>query len=308
MTAHPGTPPRPFPHPHVADAAAPMVVDSHAHVFLQDMPLASVRRYAPGFDATLADYMGLLATHGVTHGVLVQPSFLGTDNRFMLDALRAHPQRLRGVAMLDPTAGEPELAALDAAGVVGVRLNLVGLPLPDLGTPAWQAFLARLKALDWHLELHREAADLPALLDAALPAGCRIVVDHFGRPDAEQASADPGFAALLRRAASGRVWVKLSAAYRNARGARLAAAERTPTLLEADARAARACARQLLDAFGAERLVWGSDWPHTQHQDQADYGRCLHALADWVPDAAQRRRILGATAAELFRIPPTTIR
>jgi predicted TIM-barrel fold metal-dependent hydrolase len=49
--------------------------------------------------------------------------------------------------------------------------------------------------------------------------------------------------------------------------------------------------------------VWGSDWPHTQHQDQTDYARSLGALADWVPDAAQRRRILGATAAELFRIP-----
>ena len=284
MTAHPGTSPNP--HPHVT-------VDSHAHVFLRGMPLVAERRYTPGFDATPADYLGLLAAHGLTHGVLVQPSFLGHDNRFLLDTLRAHPGRLRGVVMTRPETGEAELAALDAAGVVGVRLNLVGLPLPDLGTPGWQTFLARLKALDWHLELHREAADLPALIDAALPTGCRIVVDHFGRPGAALADGDPGFAALLRRAASGRVWVKLSAAYRNARG-----------VPQADAQGARACARALLDAFGPERLVWGSDWPHTQHQDQTDYARSLGALTDWVPDAAQRRRILGETAAELFRIPP----
>lgn len=291
MSAHPGTPPHP--HPLTARAAAPVAVDSHAHVFLQRLPLASARRYAPAFDATPAQYLGLLDAHGITHGVLVQPSFLGNDNRFLLDTLRAHPGRLRGVVMTASAADEKELASLDAAGVVGVRLNLVGQPLPDLGTPGWQTFLARLKALDWHLELHREAADLPALLDAALPAGCRIVVDHFGRPHAAQADGDPGFAALLRRAASGRVWVKLSAAYRNARG-----------VPQADAQGARACARALLEAFGPERLVWGSDWPHTQHQDQADYARSLGALADWVPDAAQRRRILGETAAELFRIPP----
>ena len=130
------------------------------------------------------------------------------------------------------------------------------------------------------------------------------MVDHFGRPDAQQASADPGVSALLRRAASGRVWVKLSAAYRNARGAQVAAAERTPALLQADAHAVRECTGRLLAAFGPERLVWGSDWPHTQHQHLSDYTSNLAALADWVPDIAQRTRILGATAAELFHIPP----
>ncbi|MDE2415771.1 MAG: amidohydrolase family protein [Comamonadaceae bacterium] len=295
------------PHPRTAarHGATPTVVDSHAHVFLKDMPLASARRYAPSHDATPADYLGLLDAHGVTHGVLVQPSFLGTDNGYLLGVLRAQPQRLRGVVMLNPTTDEAQLQALDAAGVVGVRLNLMGLQLPDLDAPQWQRFLARLAALDWHLELHRQAADLPPLIDAALRAGCRVVVDHFGRPNPLQDYADPAFAALLQRAATGRVWVKLSAAYRNGRGSQVAAPERTPALLQADADAARRCAQQLLAAFGPERLVWGSDWPHTQHQDMTDYGRSLAALSDWVPDAAQRNRILGATAAELFHIPLT---
>ena len=284
------------------ERTASMVVDSHAHVFLRDMPLAAARRHAPQFDATLAEYVGLLDAHGITHGVLVQPSFLGTDNHFMLDAMRQHPQRLRSVVMLPPTTGEQELQALHAQGVVGVRLNLMGLPLPDLGEPVWQAFLARLKALDWHLELHRQASDLPALIDAALPAGCRIVIDHFGRPDAALGSADAGFAALLRRADSGRVWVKLSAAYRNASSALLDAAQRTPALLQADAQRARDCARQLLAAFGPERLVWGSDWPHTQHTELVDYPRSHQVLTEWMSDAAQRQQILGATAAELFHI------
>jgi predicted TIM-barrel fold metal-dependent hydrolase len=270
---------------------APLRVDTHAHVFLRSMPLAAARRYAPDFDATSNEYLGLLDAHGCTHGVLVQPSFLGFDNSYLLNVLRRHPQRLRGVVMLEPTTPEQELAALAAAGVVGVRLNLVGQPLPDLRLPVWQAFLQRIRALDWHLELHRRAADLSPLIKAAALTGCRIVVDHFGRPDPEQASADPGFAALLRHADSGQLWVKLSAAYRNAHD--------QP---ESDAGAARECARQLLAAFGPQRLVWGSDWPHTQHQHLATYGASLAALTDWVPDATQRRQILGATAAELFHI------
>ena len=73
-----------------------------------------------------------LDAHGLSHGVLVQPSFLGTDNRYLLEALRGCPQRLRGVVMLEPTVSDAELQAMDALGVCGMRLNLVGLPVPPL--------------------------------------------------------------------------------------------------------------------------------------------------------------------------------
>jgi predicted TIM-barrel fold metal-dependent hydrolase len=64
---------------------------------------------------------------------------------------------------------------------------------------------------------------------------------------------------------------------------------------------ARTAARHLLSRFGADRLLWGSDWPHTQHRDRIDYPAALAALADWVPDPAARRRILVDTPARLFR-------
>lgn len=278
----------------------PSAIDSHAHVFERDMPLAPQRRHAPTCDALLDEYLALLDANGISHGVLVQPSFLGTDNRYLLDALNRQPARLRAVVMLDPATTEDDLRALAGRGVTGVRLNLVGLPLPDLSAPLWQRFLARLRALDWHLELHREARDLPALLDAALPAGCRIVIDHFGRPDAQLGTADAGFTDLLRRADTGRVWVKLSAAYRNARSARVPAAERTAALSARDADDARACAGALLRAFGPQRLLWGSDWPHTQHQELIDFASSRALLDDWVPDPTQRRHILVDTPAELF--------
>ena len=284
---------------------ARMVVDSHAHVFLKGLPLASVHRHAPQFDATLEQYIALLDAHGASHAVLVQPSFFGTDNSFMLQAMRAWPHRLRSVVMLDPSTSEQELAQLDAQGVVGVRLNLVGLPMPDLREPQWQAFLSRIAAFDWHLELHRQSADLPTLIDAALQTGVRIVIDHFGRPNAVLGAQDPGFQHLLARADSGHIWVKLSAAYRNSQSALNPAAQRAPALHTKDAANARECAAQLLSAFGPERLVWGSDWPHTQHQDLVDYGSSLAVLNDWVTRAEQREQILGSTPAELFKFTST---
>lgn len=114
---------------------ATAAVDTHAHVFHQGLALADTRRHTPDYDATLAQYLELLDGHGLSHGVLVQPSFLGTDNSHLLQALRAAPARLRGVAVVDPAIDDPGLQALAAAGVVGIRLNLIGLDLPDLAAP-----------------------------------------------------------------------------------------------------------------------------------------------------------------------------
>ncbi|KQP11810.1 amidohydrolase [Pseudorhodoferax sp. Leaf267] len=261
--------------------AAIRAVDSHAHVFVRGLPLAPRRRHAPDYDAPLAHYLALLDAHGVSHAVLVQPSFLGTDNAHLLQALHAAPQRLRGVAVVEPGIDAHALQALHRAGVCGLRLNLVGLPLPDLAQPAWQGLLARVRALDWHVEVHRDAGDLARAAQPVLEAGCRLVVDHFGLPGSAGVSDW-----LLRAAAGGRTWVKLSAAYRSWPGA--------------SGPQARGAAQALLQAFGPERLLWGSDWPHTQHRERVDYSAAHAALADWVPDAAARRRILVDTPAELF--------
>ncbi|MBI0331136.1 amidohydrolase family protein [Burkholderia plantarii] len=295
-TTHPASPPLAEAGLSAASAAwlavdAPAVtgIDSHAHLFLSRLPLAAQRRHAPDYDATLDAYVAHLSAHGLSQGVLVQPSFLGTDNSWLAGVARRYPRRFRGVVVVDPRADEATLDALAASGIVGARLNLIGLPLPDLRDGPWPAFLARINALGWHLELHREAADLPVLLEALLAQRCTVVVDHFGRPDPAAGACDAGFRYLLAQADGGRVWVKLSAAYRSAGG-------------PGDGEAlARVLASQLLAAFGTERLVWGSDWPHTQHRHLVDYAVAAHALRRWVPDDAQRRAILTTSARELFR-------
>lgn len=263
-------------------------VDTHAHVFHQGLALADTRRHTPDYDATLAQYLGLLDAHGLSHGVLVQPSFLGTDNSHLLEALRAAPARLRGVAVVDPAIDDAGLRTLAEAGVVGIRLNLIGLDLPDLAAPAWRHLLDRVNALGWHVEVHVQAARLADIMPALLQAGCRVVVDHFGRPDPALGIADPGFQYLLRQADSGRVWVKLSAPYRNWTGA-------------ACATSGREAARQLLDAYTPAHLMWGSDWPHTEHRHLASYPAATQWLDDWIDDPAQRRVVLADTPLRLFQ-------
>lgn len=275
--------------PHAAQAGVRLAaVDTHAHVFERGLALVEGRRYTPAHDASLEDYLARLDAHGMTHGVLVQPSFLGTDNSYLLNALRAFPRRLRGVVVIEPGATDDSLREMAAGGVVGMRLNLVGQPTPALDTAPWRGLLERVAALGWHVEVHLPAARLPEVIPPLLAAGCAVVVDHFGRPDPASGVADPGFRYLLRQAGSGRVWVKLSGAYRNWPLADVAAA-------------GREAARLLLDAYTGERLVWGSDWPHTEHPD-VSYAATREWLDRWIDDPAIRQAVLTDTPSRLFRI------
>jgi predicted TIM-barrel fold metal-dependent hydrolase len=259
-------------------------IDCHAHIFLRAASFVAGRRYTPNYDASVESYVERLDRHGLTHGVLIQPSFLGTDNSYLLQALARHPGRLRGIAVLPIETPAATLHDLDGAGVVGIRLNLIGQPAPALGDADWRRYLAAIAALGWQVEVQAEADRLPGILPPLLEAGVNIVIDHFGRPDPALSTAGPGFRYLLTMAATGQVWIKLSGAYR----------------IGGDA-VARAAARHLQDGFGLDRLVWGSDWPHTQFEDRMGYGTARAALDEWLPEAADRDIVLGETAARLFR-------
>ncbi|KPX04352.1 2-Pyrone-4,6-dicarboxylate lactonase [Pseudomonas amygdali pv. morsprunorum] len=234
-------------------------IDAHAHVFSKDLSLTSGRRYSPDYDATVQAYLAHLHEHGLSHGVLVQPSFLGTDNRFLFDALAQAPDRLRGVAVVDTDISRGALQRMAGLGIVGIRLNLIGRALPDFTAPEWKSLFKNVWTLGWHVELHREVADLPGLIRQLLPFGCKIVIDHFGRPDARLGIDDPAFQALLELGLSGQLWIKVSAIYRLGGTA------------EQNAAFAHAALPLLLQSFGPRRLVWGSDWPHTQHEQEVSY-------------------------------------
>lgn len=270
---------------------APMTaIDTHAHIFHRALPMPDLRRAPSGYDATAADYLAQMDRHGLSHGVLVQPSFLGTDNTQLLTALRANPSRLRGVVVVDPDAAGDELNAMDQAGVVGIRLNLMGLPTPDYDRPAWRRLLRMVNDLGWLVEVHQAAGLLQPTVEPLLEAGIRVVVDHFGRPDPAVGVEDPGFGYLLSLGPTGQVWVKLSAAYRN--GPR----DRGEVI-------AQQALALLRERYGLEHLIWGSDWPHTRFERSASYAQTREALNRWLPSPTDQQTVLRDAAASLFRIP-----
>ncbi|TMV43944.1 amidohydrolase, partial [Thioclava sp. BHET1] len=187
-------------------------VDSHAHIFDPNRPMAEGRRYTPDYAATLEDWFAHLDAAGLSHGVLIQPSFLGQDNGMIAEALSVHPDRLRGVAVLANDTSEAELARLDAAGFVGARLNLVGRTPEDYAAPDWQRFFHRLAEIGWQIEIQRPVTDIAAITPPILATGLTVMIDHFGLPEGGLRPDGPGhqaFLDLLSREPG--LWVKLSA-------------------------------------------------------------------------------------------------
>jgi predicted TIM-barrel fold metal-dependent hydrolase len=256
-------------------------VDTHAHVFLTTLPMAAGRRYTPQRDCPTEAYLGVLAAHDVGYGVLVQPSFLGTDNSYMLEALERYPARLRGIAVVDPSISEAELERMHQAGVIGIRFNMIGKDIAELTSGPVAGLLRRIDQLGWQVEVQAKGADLARVFSAMDRFGGPLVIDHFGLPDPLLGVRDPGFRALLAEGSNGRTFVKMSAGYR-CHGLDVAG-----------------CAGALMAVLGPRRLLWGSDWPFTQFEAIADFGGMVKEFLRWVPDRSARDAI-DQTAMGLF--------
>jgi predicted TIM-barrel fold metal-dependent hydrolase len=255
-----------------------LLTDTHFHVF-KGGGFAAEARYVPQYNAALSEWMQRAHSMGVRRGVLVQPSFLGTDNQQMLRALAAYPKELRGVAVVPPTISRNDIEALHRQGVRGIRLNLAGL---SHEIPEWSradALWHTMEAIGWHLEIHTDPGGLPKVL-AQLPTHLPLVVDHMGKPMSARRE-DDSCQMLVQRSGIQKVYIKLSAAYR------------LGGLNPLD------IAQIWLQELGAGALLWGSDWPCTNHEHLANYSELFNALSAWI-GSENLLQVLAANPNQLY--------
>ena len=212
--------------------------------------------------------------------IVVQPSFLGFDNTYLLQVLAADPN-LAGIAVVPPDTTTADLRALRQAGVVGLRLNCIGQEPPRLTEGPHRELAENAAEAGLVLEIQAEGEQWRTIAPTlpALPG--RVVIDHFGRTPPGDRSG--GFEALMQ-AVSGapQLWFKFSGPYRFAPGA------------------APVCAAAILDVVGPRRIVWGSDWPWTQFEDRWRYADTLAWLDEWMPFDQDRHAICVDNPRRLF--------
>ena len=279
------------------------LIDTHTHVFdPAHHPYSNERRYTPP-EATVDALLKHQTRWGIAHSVLVQPSVYGTGNACLLAAIaRIGADCSRGIAVVELDRTTPaQLQALHVAGVRGIRLNLeVRHETDDQRTTEE---LLRAAALiehpGWCVQIHCSATLLQTVARSLDAFRVPLVFDHFaGLRAAHVDGHDGSLNSLLQLLDSDRVYVKLSALYR--------ASTDAPHYADL-----APLARRLI-AARPDRLLWGSDWPHTDGRRERDDPRRvepfrevdlaanLAALKAWAPDTATLKRILVDNAAELY--------
>jgi predicted TIM-barrel fold metal-dependent hydrolase len=261
--------------------------DSHVHVFGPQAryPRVPEPHYTlPDGEPALLERMTLAL--GIDRFAIVQPSYYGTDNRCLLDALEHLGPRARGVAMVEEDVSAEHLAHMGRQGVRALRLDLflrARWPIGDIAAYIVRS-AARAKPLGWHVQFYTPGRVVRDLIPVLPDLETDFVIDHMGYMLESDGLTRADFDRLLDAVGRGRGWMKLSGPYRIAK--------------DGNYEKLRPLVRAIVDAVG-DRTVWGSDWPHIP-DGQMDTGRLLALLGEWVPDRAARDRILRDNPARLY--------
>ena len=281
----------------------PPVIDSHLHVWDETAagkdPGPMKVGYSAQATAPVELFMDYMDEAGVERAVFVQPWFYHWDNGYMARCVQRFPDRFRGVCVLDPRGPKAPAALREwrARGVSGIRLRPLregenGAPGPPRGDwfgtdetlPLWEA-IAETGTIVCALWAGTDLAKVPGLL-RRFPS-VRVVVDHLNNPVPAEGLDQPAFRALLDLAPLPNVYVKLSGFHHWCR-------ERYPY------RDGLPYAEAAVRAVGADRCMWGSDFPHVLAGCGYVRSRNLLPREARFLSASELDAVMGGTAERLW--------
>ena len=270
------------------------LVDTHTHVVSPDReryPLSPAG--LPGgwyVDAphSADELAALMDAHDVARAVIVQGvGAYSYDNRYAMDAVAERGDRFFGACCVDPHGPDPvgELERQHAAGARGVRLFALARPAPWLATEAGERLWRAAAERGMHVIVTLLSPQLPELEHALTHyPEAAVSLDHCAFPPLE-AGIEAGLAPLVALARFPALHLKVST-----------------HVLDASAEACGepgAVVEALARAFGAERLMWGSDFCQTHDRP---YGELValgcRAFAGLASE--ERAQALGGTARKLW--------
>jgi predicted TIM-barrel fold metal-dependent hydrolase len=265
----------------------PGACDAHCHIWgpAHRFPFADKRPFTPP-DRGKEDLAALYARLGIERSVIVQAIVHGTDNSAMLDAIASSRGRYRGIALIDDSFDERALEALHDGGIRGVRFGFVKHlgARPDLDF--FRRTVARIAPFGWHAQIHLDAGDLIELRDELDALRIPFVIDHMGRVDAAGGLDQPAFRALLEQVRRENCWVKVS-------GSDRVSAEGVPF------QDALPFAQQLI-AAAPDRVVWGTDFPHSNPRHLVEDDATLLDLLPLMTGEAGLDRLLVTNPGRLY--------
>jgi predicted TIM-barrel fold metal-dependent hydrolase len=292
-------------------ASSKKIIDSHLHVWANEAESTGFP-YADGQEppsplkdaASTNSLLEQMDTNGVDGALIVQPINHKFDHSYVMNAIEKFPLRFKGMLLhnpsLSPEDAVSQLENLVLKGFVGVRFNPYLWPKLSGGDERWtymstpggagEAVYKRCAELHMPvgvmcfqgLQFHFE--DIVQLLH--LSPQTTMIIDHFGftvfTPEGDKA-----FQQLLQLAKYPQVVVKISALFR--------LTDESPYERVREERF-----QPLLESFGADRLMFGTDFPYVLEQNPERYEGMVRLVSSWMDDEATRVTVMGGTAERVF--------
>lgn len=272
-----------------------MSIDTHVHIVAPDQQRYP-RKLAPNASDWVIDMPGeamldLMREAGIERAMLVQAySAYEFDNSYVADVALQYPERFVSVCIVDPTrpnAAEELTYWVKERGVRGLRLFPAAEREPRwLDDPLTFSLWERAEVLDIPVCVclrFRQLARLRTVIER-FPR-VRVALDHLGTPHLDNGPPYDNAAPLFDLAELQNVYLKFSSINLYA----AASGKSTPQQFF----------RRLLDVFGAQRLMWGSNFPNTYDRSLKDQLALALTELSFVSEA-DRQWLFGGTARLLW--------
>ncbi|VEU37455.1 unnamed protein product [Pseudo-nitzschia multistriata] len=278
------------------------IIDSHLHVWASSAESATYP-YAPEQTppdslidtSSTSSLLDQMSKAGVDGALIVQPINHKYDHRYVTDALKGHPDKFKGILLFDPSESDPDAALarfeeLVLQGYVGVRFNPYLFEGKMCENEAAVKIFKRCAELKFPvgimcfkgIDLHYE--DIESLCDTSPETV--VVLDHFGFASVENQDQFEKVLSLKNR----NTVVKISALFRlGDPGAPKYERVRTERF------------EPLLEAYGPDRLMFGTDFPFVT-QEEIGYQGAVDTVLSWMSSPEEKSAVMGGTAERLFGV------
>lgn len=264
-------------------------IDCHNHVFdPENFPYQPDRYHPQGHEISPADYfLQVLDTYHVSHALVVGPNsgYGEDDNRALLDAIRRSNGRFKGMAVVSQGVSDETLLALKHAGIVGVTFNVAFYGIEHFHYA--EALMAQLHRCGLLVQIQVIGDQLLAFEALLKRTPATVVIDHCGRPELDNGIDAKAFQALLAIARDTQHSIKLSGMAKFSKQGFPFSDTKEYVMA-------------LFEAFGEDRVLWGSDWPFLLAPQRMDYGTLLTLAEAWFPNPDVREKYFWRNAARLF--------
>jgi predicted TIM-barrel fold metal-dependent hydrolase len=266
------------------------IIDPHVHVWKHDprYPWAKETTHPPQRDATPEMLLELMKANGVAKTVIIQVIHYRWDNSYLAAVLKLYPQYFRGVARVNPEdpASPDRLSELIQQGFAGVRISPAGDERGDwirgpLMEPLWRRCRDEKASMSVLAPIGR-IPDVAPLIEKF--PDLDVVIDHMADCPPDRPDMLRHLLALKR---CPHVFVKVSHTW---------SLSRQPYPYPD----CQAQVKKLYDAFGPQRLMWGTDWPLVE--DYCGYAKAISIIRDEMPflNAEDKKWMLSKTVQRVF--------